>query len=382
MKTVERSRRVLVLADVPIWTLPGLERFARTGPYATWLKSLVPEFEGAGGLELHWVVFSKEVDHPFTHRVWGQSFHVLPRWKKLLSMVSGYHFEVRRIQSVCDEVEPDLIHAWGSEDVYGWACRNLRFGGARLFTLQGCLTEYLRIIGGGGLFRLQAAYEKPTIRSFSVATAESPQAADLLRAIQPEIDVTIIDYGVDQLFHDQEWSPCREPTLVWVGAVTSRKGILDAVEAFSRSELSHVKLQIVGEGDLLEEMRQKATANVEWLGKLDRIEVAAKLAGAWGFLMPTHADTGPTVVKEARVVGLPVITTTAAGASCYIEDGRSGHVIEPGDVDAMVEGVRNLSSSLDRCLEMGRFHWQETRSSLRSEATAAAFADLYRRLVT
>ena len=55
--------------------------------------------------------------------------------------------------------------------------------------------------------------------------------------------------------------------------------------------------------------------------------------------MPTYSDTGPTVIKEARVVGLPIVTTTGAGAACYVKEGESGFVTAPGDRDALAAGV-------------------------------------------
>ena len=370
------NKTILILADVPIWTLPGLEQFQRSGPQATWLKSLVPEFENASGLDLHWAVFSKEVKHPLVHKVYGQTFHVFPRWKKMVSMLSAYLWEVRELQKLCNKLKPDVLHAWGSEDVYGWAGSRLKLDGAKLFTLQGCLSE-LGKMGGSTLFRVQAFYEKPTIQRFQNATAETPQAAKLLLGIHPELKIEVIDYGVDQIFHDQKWNPCEKPILIWVGTVTALKGIREVVKAFSSEVLKHVQLQIVGEGNLENEMRELSSENVEWLGKLGREEVAARLSRAWGLLLPTYLDTGPTVVKEARVVGLPVITTTAAGASCYIDDGKSGFVLEPKNAQSIIDSVLSLTQSKEECIKMGLYQWCETKELLKSASTAEAFVELY-----
>lgn len=380
---MKKKLKILVLADVPIWTLPGLEQYERSGHYATWLKSLIPAFEkviDSYEIELHWVVFVKNIQKPLKHHVFGQTFHILPRWKKLASMLTGYWHECKKIQEICDTLNPDLVHAWGSEDVYGLGCSRLIFEGPKIFTLQGCLGEYVRRVGGGIIFRLQAAYENKTIRHFNYASAESPMAAKLLREINPHIEVGIIDYGVDQLFHNTRWTPVLNPEIIFVGAVTERKGLRETIEAFARPELRHVKLHILGEGDLFDELKAVATNNIEWHGKLSREKVSQKLSRAWAFLMPTYSDTGPTVVKEARVVGMPVITTTAAGAASYIKHGESGYIIEPKDADAIVDSVLRVTESLDVCRSMGKCDWSDTKSVLKSSMTAKSFVTLYMEL--
>lgn len=377
-------KKILILADVPIWTLPGLDHYKRDGHYATWLKSLIPEFERLSkdqDLDMHWVSFAKNVGSYERICVYGQTFHIFPRWKKLVSMLTAYRFEISKLQKICDELKPDLLHAWGSEDVYGWAGSRLRCPVPRLFTLQGCLSEYLRTVGGNWIFRLQTAYEQKTIRKYKSATAESPQARKLLHQIQPELDVSIIDYGVDELFHSQTWSPVECPTVVMVGAVTQRKGIREAVEAFAHQSLSGVRLEVIGAGDLFAEMQEKSTANVVWLGNLERAEVAKRVAQAWAFLMPTYSDTGPTVVKEARVIGLPVITTNAAGASCYIKDGESGFVIAPRDTNAIITAIQKITVSLTKCLSMGEYQHADTKNKLRSSVTAQLFVERYQNLI-
>jgi UDP-glucose:(heptosyl)LPS alpha-1,3-glucosyltransferase len=49
---------------------------------------------------------------------------------------------------------------------------------------------------------------------------------------------------------------------------------------------------------------------------------------------PTYYDACSLVVLEALASGLPVITTTANGASMYLDD-SNGRVIAPGDATAL-----------------------------------------------
>jgi glycosyltransferase involved in cell wall biosynthesis len=373
--------RIVILANVPVWTLPGLGNLRHQGHYATWLEPLVPAFSDYQDLEIHWITMCKETDHDLTHQAHGQTFHILHRGSKAVQMATGYFGEIRRIRKLVHAIQPDLVHAWGSEDVYGLAaafgyrCEN------KLFTLQGCLTDYLRLLGGNWLFRLQTFYEKPTIRHFHHGTAESPAAKQALLSINPTMDVSLVDYGVNPEFFSTPWQPRAEPTVVFVGAVTKRKGLHDLMDVAKHPDLSHICFKIVGSGDLLDSLKLRSPANVEWLGRCDRQQVTDALASSWCLFMPTYADTGPTVVKEARVIGLPVVCTTGAGAACYIDDQKSGFITEPGMIDDMVAAIKQICASREQCIRMGKHSWDDARHELHPATTAAKFCDLYRKFL-
>lgn len=372
--------RVTILADVPLWTLPGMEHLYRPGHYATWIESLIPAFAASRELDIHWICMSQQADKPLTHEAHNQTFHILPRSKKSFSMVTAYLSETRRITTLINHIRPTLIHAWGSEDVYGLAAARSKFE-KRLFTLQGCLSDYLKLLGGGFLFRLQTLYEKHTIRRFQMGTAESPSAADALKCIHPTMEIQLVDYGVNPDFFEAVWEPDAEPTVSFVGAVTRRKGIHDLVTLAGDPELQHIRFQILGDGDLMQELQQDSPDNVEWLGKCFRQKVIEVLARSWCLFIPTYADTGPTVIKEARVIGLPIITTNGAGASSYVTRHDSGHVTTPGDIHAMRRHLTELCASREHCIEVGKRGHAENRLQLSPSATAKAFAEIYKSMI-
>lgn len=368
--------RIVILANVPVWTLPDLEHLRHSSHYATWLEPLIPEFASYSDLDIHWITMCKETKEDLIHKAHGQTFHILSRGSMALQMATGYIGEIRRIRRRIQQLNPDVIHAWGSEDAYGLAgaCSGVE---NRIFTLQGCLTEYLRLLGGGLLFRLQTLYEKPTVRRYRQATAESPGAAELLQELNPALQVSLIDYGVNPAFFDARWNPAKEPEVLFLGSVSSRKGIADLIAIAKRPDLAHVKFKIAGEGELRRELAEHSSPNVEWLGKCARPEVIAHLESAWALVIPTYADTGPTVVKEARVVGLPIVTTTGAGASSYVIEGDCGYVAAPGDVESFAAGIRSLCQSREEPLARGASSWQEHRELLHSRTTARKLAALY-----
>ena len=318
--------RVAVIANVPVWTLPDLGHLRHNRHYATWLEPLIPAFESkSDALDIHWITMCKETTVPIIAEAFGQTFHILPRGRLSLAILTAYVNEIRTIRKTLGTIKPDLVHAWGSEDVCGFAGAFSSIN-KRIFTLQGCFTEYVRLLGGSALFRLQALYEKPTVRRYAQGTAESPAAADLLRSMNPSMKVDLVDYGVSPEFFKAEWIPSEQPELIFVGGICERKGITDLIRVAGCPEMAHITFKIAGDGPLRQQLEAIGSPNVRWLGRCDRAQVIRELSSAWALVMPTYADTGPTVVKEARVIGLPVITTAQAGASSYVAEAGCGMI--------------------------------------------------------
>jgi glycosyltransferase involved in cell wall biosynthesis len=103
------------------------------------------------------------------------------------------------------------------------------------------------------------------------------------------------------------------------------------------------------------------------------------MAKAWCLVHPTRADTSPNCVKEARVIGLPVVTTTEGGQTQYVEHGKSGFIHQPGDVEGLIQGVLTVTRDWETSLAMGAHGQAECRAKLHPTRTATRLLELYQR---
>jgi glycosyltransferase involved in cell wall biosynthesis len=87
-------------------------------------------------------------------------------------------------------------------------------------------------------------------------------------------------------------------------------------------------------------------------------------------VLPTLVDCWALVVNEALHHGVPVITTTAAGARELLADGRSGLIVPPGDPDALRTAVEGLLADPARCARMAAA--ARERSDITDPAVGAA----------
>ena len=88
------------------------------------------------------------------------------------------------------------------------------------------------------------------------------------------------------------------------------------------------------------------------------------MSKAWCLALPTRADSSPNVVKEARVIGLPVITTPDGGQVQYVTHRQSGWIHPAGNVDGLIEGILHVCADAERSRSMGDQGREECRQRL------------------
>jgi UDP-glucose:(heptosyl)LPS alpha-1,3-glucosyltransferase len=120
---------------------------------------------------------------------------------------------------------------------------------------------------------------------------------------------------------------------VWiaVGVQPRTKGLDRTISALRH--FADARLLVVGL-DKRDVRSAAATRLARWLGVADRIrwlghreDVPALMAAADVFVHPARYDTTGTVILEAVVNGLPVITTSACGYATHVSSAGAGIVI-------------------------------------------------------
>lgn len=330
------------------------------------------------GLEIHWITLSTEVVEPRVVEYLKQTFHILPT---ATSKRASTLFKLDRasIRSVLQEIQPDLVHGWGTEDVY--ALSAVTSGYPNMVSMAGLLSHYVLKTKMHPRDYFQAALELYVLRKADLITVETEWGRKvLLRRTKRPIE--LVEYGVRPHFYDIPWTPDpARPVALFIGSVHPRKGIQDAVAAMAHPQLKDCELRVAGagSGEWVDALRRRATPNVAWLGQIAPEQTAQELSKAWCLVLPTRCDTSPNVVKEARVIGLPVITTSAGGQSDYIHDGENGFIVPCGQPGVLAERLERLLKDYNVCRAMGAARHEEAREHFRPERTAALLLQIYKR---
>ena len=83
--------------------------------------------------------------------------------------------------------------------------------------------------------------------------------------------------------------------------------------------------------------------DVLWIGRaLEDTELAALYEQADCFVNTAIEDSGPLMVSEALMSGLPVVSFDVGIAREIIRDGQNGYVVETGDAEALADSLLRL----------------------------------------
>ena len=150
----------------------------------------------------------------------------------------------------------------------------------------------------------------------------------------------------------------RPAKLLYAGVVCEAKGTFDLVEAFAKGGLRDcARLEICGGGET-DALRAKIAAlgldgAVAAAGWTPHDALLRKMESADVFVLPSHAEGQPMVVLEAMGAGLPVVSSRVGGIPETVEDGKTGILVEPGDVECLAAAMRALAEDPELRARMG-----------------------------
>ncbi len=373
-----RKPVVAILADFPVWEVaPELEQSSYWWHFSVWLSELRQTLEEQDEYEIHWILLDKRPTSPMEIVQGKQTFHILPRARLMIGLSTLYVHDRLAVRRLLRSLRPDIVHAWGTEDCY--AICGADFPGRKILSIQGILNTYCRRAPGARFVRLHRFYEPGTLRTYRWVTTESPWAAARVQELVPTCKPVLLEYAVEHRLFNVQRTLSQEPTCLYVGTDEPIKNLNTIISAFSSPELASVKLLMAG---VSREQRPNLPPNITPLGYTARDGIAKLMGYAWGLVHSSKADTGPTSVKEARVVGLPVILTTECGSQQHVSHGHSGFILSPDDVSGFIRAVLAMTESREKALSMGRFGWQECRRALSRDTMLHRLSELYHTVLT
>lgn len=180
--------------------------------------------------------------------------------------------------------------------------------------------------------------------------------------------------------------PAAAIVFLFVGRLTRDKGVRELAEAFRELAGTRGDAHLVMVGPDEDALAGDLTAACgPHAGRLHLIGMSAEpekfMAGADVFCLPSHREGFGSVVIEAAAAGLPAIGSRIYGLTDAIEEGVTGLLVNPGEVDALAAAMRRMAD--DERLRTGFAAAARARAlrDFSKEALTAAVVDLYRKLI-
>jgi glycosyltransferase involved in cell wall biosynthesis len=190
---------------------------------------------------------------------------------------------------------------------------------------------------------------------------------------------SVVHYGIEA--GAEPPAPPAEPRLAAVGRLIAIKGFDLLLRAFAqaRAELPGLTLELAGAGPLEAELRAQAPDGVRFLGHV------APVTGVFErnaiVVVPSRGEGFGMVALEAAERGRAAIVTDVGGLPEIVEDGVTGLVVPPEDVEALAAAMLRLASDPELARSYGRAARERALTAFTESKAVDGVESVYRRLL-
>jgi glycosyltransferase involved in cell wall biosynthesis len=163
--------------------------------------------------------------------------------------------------------------------------------------------------------------------------------------------------------------------IIFVGIDWVRKGGPQLVKAFAKVLQQHpdAKLTIIGCSPTID------LPNCRVLGRLPLDQISQHYRQASVFCMPTRNEPFGVVFLEAFAHRLPIVASNIGALPSLIQEGSSGYMVPPDDVDGLAARLSELISDPEKCRAFGTAGYQYTTANFTWERTGHLMSERIRR---
>ena len=294
----------------------------------------------------------------------------------------GFLFRVNVARNYLKKERPDILHIHNIRGTY--------------FSQDFALTRYKPLIisvWGSDIVTLTETWSlrrlKTTwaLKKASVITATSKFLYQVTKdLIGTNVKIEIIPFGIDLREFSLNKSKGVNSRIVKIGFfkhLEEKYGVEYLIRAFKIINEKHpnTELVIAGKGSL--EAKLKNVINrlgisdkVKLLGFVERNKLPMVMGGMNITVMPSifESESFGVAALESEALEIPVVASNIGGVSEVVQDGRTGILVEPKNVDALADALMKLIESKDLRVKMGvegrkyvkeKYDWGENAESMK-----------------
>lgn len=270
----------------------------------------------------------------------GAQIHLLPCPRRGRAILL-FQRDTSYFRGLFEELRPDLVHGWGTEDSYGLVARRLA-PQQHVIGIQGLIRTYYKHLPKSYRTLFVRTTERMTLKKARNVVAESQYSLDSAASLCPSAVKRVIEHPLRSEFLNATHSDGAEKTVLFVGAIDERKGVTDAITAFARVAPETWKLYVIGKGAAENESKMlrlvrdtRTSIRFHHSRDLDTPGLVKAMQQSSIFLLPTRVDTGPTALKEALTMGLWPVCYDNSGPGEYVRKYRFGSLATDRDIDSL-----------------------------------------------
>jgi glycosyltransferase involved in cell wall biosynthesis len=414
--------KVLWFVNVPIppigVALPSPREYVGSGWWIAWLFEALRR---RGDVDLHIAWGHDGSYHNVVHIDSHTTVEAFPLWRAsmppapgavrpgmggLFSLVSDSY--PVGLDDVVRRVEPDIIHIHGTEGPYAMLLG--RTDGPSLVSIQGSPGEWAKRYWGGTraavrlrnpramrshiLFVLAGRREARMLRNARAIHGGTSWDRRFARRLAPRASFhhAVAAVGPDFFAARRSVAARAGSEKVVLAAFSPQpyKGVELAVEAVASLRRSGHRVRLVLAGscprkgwgrEILRAVEAAGSGAIELTGYLQPKALAARLAAADVFVLPSYMENAPNVLLEAMCVGVPCVAARVGGVASMLRDHVEGLMFRRGALNDLTGKVERLLVDTELSESLGDAAATRVRSSNEPDTVAARTVDIYRSIM-
>ena len=233
--------------------------------------------------------------------------------------------------------------------------------------------------------------KKYMFRQAEEITATSHFLAEATAKLSPKGKfIHVIPFGIDcSMFRKKEFRHADKKVQIgFIKHLEPRYGpdhLLRAM-AIIVKQYQDVELTVVGHGKMMDTLKElsihlRIEKHIGFTGYIPYEQIPEILAGMDIFVMPSvEAETFGVAAIEAQAMEVPVVASNIGGVPEAVVDGKTGILIEPGNVEQLAEAIIKLVKEPELRQRMGEEGRKFVLRNYNIEENVRLFEQLYQNL--
>ena len=176
----------------------------------------------------------------------------------------------------------------------------------------------------------------------------------------------------------------QDRSIVYFGRLSKEKGITTLINAVADLD---VKLKIIGDGPLKEQITQKINtnniANISLLGFKSGEELKNEIRNSMFVVTPSECyENNPCSIIESFALGKPVIGSNIGGIPEMVINHHTGLTFTPGNIEKLKENIQFLLDNPNKVVEYGKNARQFAERELSSKTHYQKLIDIYQQAIS
>ena len=393
--------RVVWLCPYPVQNLENQlvwGRYKAGGHPCSWIINLAKALGACDDVDLHLITLCPGVarDQVIAHPD-GYTLHVLKSGVPFihrgfppympLDIALAYRVERSKLIAKVRALGPDVVHAHGTEYVYGLAATEMGF--PSVISMQGIMSELEKITPTYS-FRRRAVLERRAVMRGRFFMGRTHYDKGFVSQLNPEATIFDIPEAMSPVYFEDSWSNPDGMRVLFVGSLLHHKGLpllLKALEVVSEA-YPDITLDLAGpfsetdQQELAQQLESRgARLHLAFHGFLGPEKLASLHRECQMFVLPSLNENSPNTLAEAMASGMPVVAHDVGGVYSMFTDGESGLLVKCGDTKALADAISKVFQNPELRQTLGsnaRKLAERNRPDHVAEVTVAAYRQIAR----